>query len=281
MLFDDKITAEIHTAIGNSKSERKRLKVKTLINKFGLKRRTEKNTTEITEALKNSGIKLNPSIMKLGDKWELSLEDWVVLSLLDQNQSASQNDFDVDMDNLPCDWQDDPWFDFIQNQPLRTEKEVETKFIIPLLAKLGYTDSDRYDDMTIHVFHGSKPTILRIDFALFNQSYETLNNQVILIVEAKKESRLTKSVEIENAYKQSKSYAVWTGCEHCLITDGNEVYVYNLSSNYREEDNRLFHCSRPDLKNSFPRLYSLISKEILSQHYLSKFQLVDEIPSDS
>jgi len=55
--------------------------------KFNFQRRTEINTTEATEALKKNNIIINPSIMKLGGNWELGFEDWVYLSISDEQDT--------------------------------------------------------------------------------------------------------------------------------------------------------------------------------------------------
>ena len=47
------------------------------------------------------------------------------------------------------DWNADGWFDKLQNREFRTEKEVENKFILPLLTRLGYSEDDRYDGMIV------------------------------------------------------------------------------------------------------------------------------------
>jgi hypothetical protein len=272
----DQIIRFIQQELKTSKTGNKRLKVKSLMKKFNFQRRTEENTTEITELLKQNDIIINPSIMKLGDIWELSLEDWIYLSVANDDEDIIEIQEDLS-EKLHIDWNKDGWFDTIINKKLRTEKEVETKFIIPLLFKLGYSEDDRYDDMPVSACSGSKATILRSDFALFNKNFESLKNQVLLTVEAKKEKRLKKPAELEKAQKQAKSYSIWTGCCFSMVTDSRFIQVHKLARNHVEKDKLLFSCNRSELKEKFQDIYRLISKDSLSEYYLKKQRTTEEI----
>jgi hypothetical protein len=251
-----------------SKSTSKSMKVKTLLSLFKYEKRTEEITTTITELFSERNIVINPSIMKLGDNWQLTWEDRIYLSVKAENIPTQNN-----RDALPHDWNNDNWFDLIQNKEYRTEREVETKFIIPLLFKLGYSENDRFDGMCIDVCHGSKPTKLTTDFSLFNKNVDILDNQVLLVVEAKKDFK-HKDSELDNARKQVKSYAVWLGCYFGLVTDGNKIQVVDLYSSRvnLKEDKILFDCRKEELKERFQELYGFISKDSLTKFYEPKIK---------
>jgi hypothetical protein len=240
----------------------KRMKIKTLLSHFGYKKRSDDNTTLITESLSNEMVQMHPSIMRLGNHWELTLDDWVYLSRKEKKEKIEVKDESV----LPNNWNNDSWFDSLQNKEFRTEKEVETKFILPLLEKLGFVEDDRYDAMPVNAAHGSRSTILEIDFAMFDSDSEELENQVLLVVEAKKEHRLVKQAELEKAQRQTKSYSVWLGCHFGLITDSRTIQVLDLMPNIGGME-VLFECSREELKDKFEELYQLTSKKILSKYY--------------
>lgn len=256
-----------------SKTGSKRLRVKTLLKKFGYNKRTERNTTIITEMLYKHDIALNPSIMKLGNDWELTYEDWVLLSSVECSDDAPVSDTNT----LPPDWNHDGWFDVLPLKNYRTEKEVETKFIIPLLNRLGYTEGDRFDAMPVRAANGSRQTVLEIDFAMFNNEVDTLKNQVLLTVEAKRESRLKKPSELVKAKNQAKSYSLWTGCSFSLVTDGKTIVVSELARSHVHNDRELFCCEKEELKDKFHLLYDLISRQTLTTFYINKFGGVDEI----
>lgn len=167
---------------------------------------------------------------------------------------------------LPDDWNADNWFDNLQDKKYRTEKEVETKFILPLLARLGYTEDDRFDAMPTNIPHGSKKLSMEIDFAMFISDSEEISDYPVLLVEAKKEHRLIKQVELQNAQLQLKSYAIGTGCRFGLITDSQIVQVLDLMPNISSYK-VLFECQRAELKDGFLELYNFIGREKLKEYY--------------
>ncbi len=277
MLTEDRaaeITGAMCEDISSSHAGVKRLKLRSLLRKFGYVKRSDSNTAEITQLLNRFGISINPPIVRFGADWALGVNDWIYLSTRDGDtlsSGASEPSISV-----PVDWNEDAWFDRIEHHELRTEKEVEIKFIVPLLAKLGYSECDRYDGMPVPAAHGSRATTLVIDFALFNSDVEALRNQPLLTVEAKRENRLTKATEIRNAHNQAKSYCLWTQCDYFMVTDSRTVQVFHVARGGLDGPSPLFSCSRQDLKSQFGVLHQLVSKEVLTRHYLAKLASVEE-----
>ncbi len=256
----DKLATEI---IENGKP--KRIKVRTLLAHFDYEKRTEDCATKITELLSERNILLNPSIMKFGDNWQLKIDDRVYLT---ERTEKSRNEIEPtksEFANL-YDYKNDIWFDEILPKQFRTEKEVENKFIIPLLQRLGFTEDDRYDGMIVSASHGSKQTTLEVDFALFNTENENLAGQPLLVAEAKREERLYKQVELDKAQKQVKSYAVWLSCHFGIVTDSKVIQVLDLFPSINSMK-VLFECKREDLKDFFLDLYKVASKECLTKYY--------------
>lgn len=268
------IAGAIRHDIDSSHQPAKRLKFRSLLRKFGYAKRSDSNTAEITRALSKCGITINPPIVRLGAGWHVGVDDWIYLSTRSGNTSPTAPDTSV---TVPIDWNGDAWFDRIEHKVLRTEKEVELKFIVPLLAKLGYSEDDRYDGMPIPAAHGSRATTLVIDFALFNTAIEALRNQPLLTVEAKREERLKKAKEIRNAHNQAKSYCLWTQCDYFMVTDSRTVQVFHVARGGIEVLSPLFSCSRQDLRSQFDALYKLVSKEVLTARYLSKLASMEEL----
>lgn len=254
----EKLATEVLT---NQKS--KRIKVKTLLGYFGYEKRTEENSTRITQLLAERNILLNPSIMKLGETWQLKLDDRVYLS--DNKEENGINETE-NLEIESYDYQSDVWFDNILHKHFRTEKEVENKFILPLLSRLNYTDDDRFDGMKINVANGSRSTVLEVDFALSNAENENLEGQILLVVEAKKEDRLCKKVELDKAQKQVKSYAIWLSCRFGLVTDSKTLQIIDLFPRINEMK-VIFECKREELKENFRTIYNLISKKSLTKYY--------------
>jgi len=245
----------------------KSMKVKTLLGLYNYGKRTEEITTIITELLADRNVVLNPSIMKLGETWQLMWDDRVYLSLREEcvfkiNEPKSVLSIDLNRED---------WFNKLLIRNFRNEREVETKFIIPLLSYLGYFENDRYDGMPVEAYHGSKKTRLETDFALFNIENEIVEKQVLLVVEAKMEKTSGKCFDLVSAQKQLKSYAIWFSCSFGLVTDSKIIQVLDLMAPINGMK-IIFECKREELKDRFTELYSLISKEKLTNFYETKMR---------
>jgi hypothetical protein len=265
--------AAIRSELEGAATGAKRLKVRSLLRRFGYSKRSDINTAAITTALDASGIAINPAIVRLGDDWELDYEDWVYLSAT-QGETSGAGTKGIPAPRASYDV--DAWFGRAAQLTLRSEREVETKFIIPLLSRLGYTEDDRFDGMVVRAQMGSKPTRLTIDCAVFDASTEALTNQPLLIVEAKREELLTKSAELLRARDQAKSYALWTRCDFYLVTDGRTLQLHDLK-HWGTHDTPLFACARRQLGECFGQLHALASKPVLVEHYLRKQRTVEEV----
>lgn len=246
----------------------KYLKVRTLLNRFNYERRTDDNATKITELLGERNIILNPSIMKFGDTYPLDLDERVYL--VERKEVASEIN-NATSDLKIYDYKNDPWFEEVKSKTFRTEKEVENKFIIPLLHKLGYSDDDRYDGMPVKGAHGAKETVLVVDFALYNLESTKLLAQALMVVEAKMFNKFSKPNDLVSAVNQIKSYSIWLGCHFGLISDGNLIQVIDLLPS-KLGKREIFSCSREDLNANFHTLYSLVSKESLTNYYEKMIQ---------
>ncbi|RZK27191.1 MAG: restriction endonuclease subunit R [Flavobacterium sp.] len=253
----ENLSAEISNAV-----KAKRMKVKTLLKHFNYEKRSEESATRITDLLAERGVVIQPSIMKMGDEWKLKLDDQVYLLA---NKELSIDDL-MDAKVISLDNNRNQWFAKLPGRNFRNEKEVESKFLIPLLNYLGYTEDDRFDGMPVSGAEGSKKTKLFIDFALFNNSDEALNEQVLLIAEAKCHMLLDKTNDLSTAMKQATSYALHSSCSFGIITDAKLIKVMRFSFK-KEHREPIFECSIDDLQEKFDTLYNLISKDNLSRYY--------------
>lgn len=256
----DGIQKEVFAQNGSKKTT-----VKALLKRFGYKQRREEYSVMITELLGERDVLINPPILKINGNWVLTSDDRIYLSRNSANKTTTKDEI-----VLPEDWNIDGWFDSIASKNFRTEREVETKFIIPLLSKLGFLEDDRYDAMIVNAAQGSRQITLEVDFALFDSTSRILQNQTLIVAEAKKEFRLMKKVELENAQRQVKSYSLWLSCHFGLITDGQKIQVLDLIPSF-DGLKVLFECERSELKASFFELYKTISKTRLVAYYQKKF----------
>lgn len=265
------VAATLWADVEKATSRTKRLKLRTLLGKFGYSKRSDSNTAEITQHLTDVQLTFQPPIVRFGEHWDIDLEDWIYLSSQPQDTAET-----IPSIPPPPSWNADGWFEKMTKLEFRTEKEVEIKFIVPLLTRLGYNDDDRFDGMPVPAAHGSRSTTLVIDFAVFNNDLESLRNQPLLTVEAKREDRLKKQQELVNAHNQAKSYSLWTQCDFFMVTDSRTIQAFRLGRGRLDELNAIFACERHELLEHFAELYGLLSKDALTRHYLAKQATTDE-----
>jgi hypothetical protein len=258
--------------VESASTDSKRLKLRTLLAKFGYEKRSDSNTAEITRVLNEADLTVNPPLVRYGDTWEIGTEDWIYLSIVKETCTSSG----TKQPSPPRDWNSDEWFDKVAGLLLRTEREVEIKFAVPLLIRLGFTDEDRFDGMPVPASHGSRGSTLVIDHAVFNSHLDALKGQPLLTIEAKCDSYLSKAKQLKQAHDQAKSYCYWTQCEFFLVTDGQMIHLYRVGRNKFGDIDPLFECSRHELKHRFSELFALVSRESLTSHYLKKLSSTEE-----
>lgn len=238
----------------------KRMKIKTLMKCFGYDRRTEDSATRITEILSEIGVIIRPSIMKTDGEWKLKFDEQVHLSAREKEEGFKISESSA----TPGNWNLDGWFDNLGERVYRNEREVESKFLIPLLGRLGYTDNDRYDGMSLEKREGARKKTLHVDCALYNAEEKMLLEQPLLLAEAKR--HFNKPKDLQEARDQVKSYAMWESCHFGLITDGRKLEVIDLFASIKGMK-VIFECDQDTLKSNFEILYKMISKTSLTEFY--------------
>ncbi|MGL5937494.1 MAG: hypothetical protein ACRCY5_02070 [Phocaeicola sp.] len=66
---------------------------------------------------------------------------------------------------------------------------------------------------------------------MYASDIEEIEEQVILIVEVKREFRLANRTELAKAQRQTRSYSIWTGCKFGLVTDSRVIQVLDIMPN--------------------------------------------------
>jgi hypothetical protein len=140
----------------------------------------------------------------------------------------------------------------------------------------GLGDSDRFDGMPVRAAIGSRDTTLVIDHAVFNSELDALSAQPLMTIEAKSDSYLSRSKQLHQAHHQAKSYCFWTQSDFFMVTDGRAIHVFRVGRGKFDNIDPLFQSTCQDLKRRFLDLYSLVSKESLSRHYLKKLSATEE-----
>ncbi|WP_104992435.1 type I restriction enzyme HsdR N-terminal domain-containing protein [Deinococcus sp. NW-56] len=235
---------KIRGALEATPRKSRRILLKTLLREFGFKVRSADRLTRITEGLNRAGILVAPDLATC------DREAWVTLSLVDPSLPVHP----VEELRPPVpDISQDAWFEDVQTKTFASEREVEIRFILPLLERLGYHEQDRADGFPVDIVVGVRKTRAEADFVLFDGDRREVGN-VLLVVEAKRTGkRLTDHVA------QARSYAMFLHSPYYLLTNGDDLRVFLYRSPI-EADVEVYNSHRNALRENFADLYRLIGR---------------------
>ncbi|MFC4637691.1 type I restriction enzyme HsdR N-terminal domain-containing protein [Deinococcus hohokamensis] len=232
----------IRAALDATPKKARRILLKTLLKEFGFKVRSPERLQRITEGLTAVRIVLSPELT------ECERDGWVTLSLIEPQLPVADADPTVTED-----FSQDPWFDEIQSKVFASEREVEIRFILPLLERLGYREEDRADGFPVDIVVGVRKTRAEADFVLFDGARRDPGS-ALLVVEAKRSGK-----RLSDAVGQARSYAMFLSSPYYLLTNGDELRVYLYRSPI-EADVELLITTRATLRDAFAELHRLISR---------------------
>lgn len=151
------------------------------------------------------------------------------------------------------------WLSTVASKQFGSEKEVEIRFVIPLLDRLGYGEDDRADGYPVDQVVGVRKIRTEADFVLFDGRNRTRDN-ALLVVEAKSAGK-----RLADYVQQARSYAMFLGTPYFLVTNGDDIRVYLYRSPI-ESDIEVYRVSRGDLAATFPALFNLIGKPAIIEY---------------
>lgn len=254
----DEIIMEIKGAIENSPKKSKKLLYKTLLNNFGFKAKSKERSEFLMDKFNKVGIFVSPSLL------EGNRDEWITLSITEPNvpiTTIEENKEKFISANFDENIQSK--LDEITSKDFNTEKEVEIKFILPLISLLGYNEEDRADGYPVSIYTGVKKSVKEADFVLFNGKNRAADN-ALLVIEAKSIGK-----KLDKHIYQARSYAMWLGTPYYLVTNGDEIKVFLFRSAI-STDIEVFNAKRNDLKNLFNELYKFVSKQAIIEYKKQK-----------
>lgn len=252
------VSNSIREAIKDSPKKSKRVLLKTLLKMFGHKTRQRHWIEEMDKSLTKSGILVSPSLV------EVARDGWVVLSVTDpQLPVAFPKDQGDDVATNNQSLTQDSWLDTISSKSFNSEKEVEIRFVLPLLERLGYSEDDRADGYPVEQIVGVRKTKTEADFVLFN-GLNRCKDSALMVVEAKNVGK-----KLADHIGQARSYAMFLGTPYFLVTNGDDIRVFLYRSPI-ESDVEVFKSTRKDISSTFSALFSLVSKKAIIEYKRQK-----------
>jgi len=136
------------------------------------------------------------------------------------------------------------------------EAEVERIIVLPLLAALGYSRDDIAAKVPVTLTQGTKlGRPFEADFVAYSGSLHDRDTS-LMVVEAKAPGK-----SLDDARKQGESYAIALRAPALLLTDGQELQVWQLQPTL--ENKQVFICPLSVLRAQRGTLESLIGKRAL------------------
>ena len=253
------VAISIREAIEDSPKKSKRVLLKTLLKMFGHKTRQRHWIEAMDKYISEAGILISPPLI------EIEREEWVVLSVIDPrlpvgNFSLKEKE-EKEGNNQGL--EPDAWLTTISSKSFNSEKEVEIRFVLPLLERLGYSEEDRADGYPVEQVVGVRKTKTEADFVLFN-GLNRSKDSALLVVEAKNVGK-----KITDHIGQARSYAMFLGTPYFFITNGDDIRVFLYRSPI-ESDVEVFKSTRRDISSTFSTLFNLVSKKAIIEYKRQK-----------
>lgn len=140
------------------------------------------------------------------------------------------------------------WFEEIIGADLRSELEVEIKFVYPFLRLLGYAVSDLHARVPLEVQVGRQRVAAEADWVAY------AHGGPFLVVEAKAQHQeLSRLVQ-----EQARSYAYGLGAPIYVLTNGKSIHVYSRGV---DKDARILAIDVRDIEKHWERIVQTVGKE--------------------
>ncbi len=244
------VAEAIRSAIADTPKKSKQVLLKTLLKQFGHKTRQKHFIEAMAQALADAGILVSPALEAV------QRDEWVRLSVTDPALPIA--DF-AGEDKEAGKVEIDPWLSTVALKEFASEKEVEIRFVIPLLERLGYDEDDRADGYPVEQVVGVRKTRTEADFVLF-EGRNRSKNSALMVVEAKAVGK-----NLTDHVHQARSYAMFLGTPYFMVTNANEIRVFLYRSPI-ESDVEVYRSSRGDLPKTFDDLFNLVSKSAIVEY---------------
>lgn len=244
------VAEAIRAAIHDSPKRSTQILLKTLLKQFGHKTRQKHFIEAMGHALSSAGVLVTPALETV------QRDDWVRLSVTDPALPIADFAGEQRDAGKP---EIDPWLSSIASKDFASEKEVEIRFVIPLLERLGYDEDDRADGYPVEQVVGVRKSRTEADFVLFDGRNRS-RNSALMVVEAKAVGK-----NLTDHVHQARSYAMFLGTPYFMVTNANEIRVFLYRSPI-EADVEVYRSSRSDLPKTFSDLFNLVSKSAVVEY---------------
>jgi len=240
------IALEMFESVEHADDRQRRLKSTTFWHEFRVKRKTQQVVDRVDRILKDQGLSVS---VKSGDVFgKEKHDDWIVLNIWPPIPEGPKTQIMPPLE----------WFDKMKNKEFGSEREVEYFFILPILEKLGYDESEVAIGYSITQYRGSRRIETEADIVAFNGPKKD-KDDVLLVVEAKKAKKGITGIT-SDAIGEAGDYAQSLFPEFYVITNGQKILVFRFNGG-KIPDEKVMDFERHLLVEMWEDLYKYVSKQ--------------------
>lgn len=152
--------------------------------------------------------------------------------------------------------------DIKEADELWSEKEVEDRFVVPVLQQIGWklgTTLIPQVQMKIKIGSG-KPKEVAADFVGYSGA---LTSQALLVVEVKR--RIASTTELERAVEQAESYSGKQRCRYFAVASPEGFWIYTLQFPGQSQQLHSIEFAIADIEKAAQQLREIIGYEALGR----------------
>jgi Type I restriction enzyme R protein N terminus (HSDR_N) len=193
----------------------------------------------VSKLLDSEGIVVQPPLDEAGR------DDWLVFSMPTLPEVKQQR-----AEPRPS----DAWFAHLEQLRPGSEREVEMHFAAPLFQALGYTEEQEAARFGVTVWDGASHHRSEADLVYFATDEHDLDHgEPLVLIECKMPG---KGPDV--GLGQVRSYAFWIKPAYYVITDGENLAVWNYQGG-AVPDVRVIEVKSGQLREWFDDLYATLN----------------------
>jgi hypothetical protein len=238
------VVETIRASIEASRQGSRRVRAHRFRELFGYQAWSAQRREHVERLLQDAGIVVQPGLS------EADRDDWLLMSMPTLPEPQKKH-----REPRPS----EAWFVHLERVRMDSEREVETHFVVPLFQELGYTEEQEAIGFGFTMWEGVNHHHAEADLLYFaDGTHDLEKGQPLVLIECKARGK-----KPGTGTGQAKSYAYGVKPAYYVITDGDDLTVWNYQGG-AVPDVRVLETKRTDLRDRFDELYSILNPETVA-----------------
>jgi hypothetical protein len=233
------VVETLRASIEVSRQGSRRVRAHRFRELFGYQAWSVQRREHVERLLKDAGIVVQPSFS------DANRDDWLLMSMPTLPEIPEEH-----REPRPS----EAWFAHMEQVRLDTERGIEMHFVAPLFQELGYREEQEAVGFGFTMWEGVNHHRAEADLIYFaDDIFDLEEGQPLVLVECKAVGK-----KPGTGTGQARSYAYWVKPAYYVITDGENLTVWNYQGG-AVPDVRVIEVNRADLRDRFDELYSILN----------------------